>query len=264
MLPCAGAPPALGPEPGVPYRRPCAMTSRRAPRLVILAAALAAVIAGCAGGVAGPSTTPRPGPVTLPDQAVARVIATEPRLAGIEPLATDAIGQASWYGVAPASGVGVFVVDVRVGWGDCQAGCISEHSWVYAIGPDGAVSIVSETGDPVPPEAWPSPIGAGRTGIRGLATAGPVCPVERVPPDPACAPRPVVGAKLVIRDASGSEVAKIETGPDGAFFIELKPGEYVVEPQPVEGLMGTAAPQHASVGEGNATVVQLDYDTGIR
>jgi hypothetical protein len=109
----------------------------------------------------------------------------------------------------------------------------------------------------------PSPIGAGKTGISGLATAGPVCPVERVPPDPACAPRPVAGARVVIRDASGTEVATTVTGLDGAFFVELEPGDYVVEPQPVQGLMGTAAQQSVSVGDGSV-VVQLDYDTGIR
>lgn len=233
-------------------------------RIVLVAAALAATIAGCVGGAAGPSATSTPGPVTLPDEAVARVIAAEPRLAGIKPFDTGLIGQAAWYTVAPASGVGVFVVNVRIGWGDCQAGCIDDHKWVYAVGPDGAVSVVSESGNAVPPEAWPSPMSAGKTGIGGFATAGPVCPVERVPPDPACAPRPVAGAKIVIRDPSGSEVARAETGSDGAFFVELKPGDYVVEPQPVEGLMGTAGPQSATVREGSATVVQLDYDTGIR
>lgn len=234
---------------------------------MIVAAALAAVIAGCAGGTSGPSTTPKPpaGPVTSPDEAVASVVATEPRLAGIKPLATDAIGQASWYAVDPAaSGANPYEVSVRVGWGDCQAGCIDEHRWVYDVARDGTVAVASQVGNPVPPDAWPSPIGAGKTGIRGLATAGPVCPVERVPPDPACAPRPVVGAKVVIRAASGSEAATAVTGSDGAFFVELPPGDYLVEPQPVEGLMGTAAPQSASVVDGNAAVVQLDYDTGIR
>ena len=240
------------------------MTRLPTTHLVLVAATVVGLVVGCVGGAAGPSTTPTPGPVTLPDEAVARVIAAEPRLSGMQPLATDAIGQAAWYTVAPASGVGAFVVDVRIGWGDCQAGCISEHRWVYAIVPDGGVSVVSESGDAVPPDAWPSPIGAGKTGIGGLATAGPVCPVERVPPDPACAPRPVVGAKLVIRDSSGKEVATAVTGSDGAFFVELKPGDYVVEPQPVEGLMGTAAAQSASVGDGGPTVVQIDYDTGIR
>lgn len=235
-------------------------------RLVIVGALVAATIVGCAGASSGtsPGPTPVPVQVTTPAEAVARVIASEPRLAGIKPFDTGLIGQSSWYTVEPASGVGAFVVTIRVGWGDCQAGCIDEHSWVFAVGPTGAVSVVSETGQPVPPDAWPSPIGAGRTGIGGIALAGPVCPVERVPPDPACAPRPVANATVVIRDAAGSELARVVTGADGSFFVELPAGEYVVEPQAVEGLLGTAGPQKVSVVNGNAVAIQLDYDTGIR
>ena len=88
-------------------------------------------------------------------------IATEPRLAGIQPLDTGLIGQSSWYTVEPASGVGAFIVSIRIGWGDCPAGCINEHTWTYAIGPRGEVTILSESGEPVPPDAWPSPLGAG-------------------------------------------------------------------------------------------------------
>lgn len=226
---------------------------------------LALGFAACAGAASSaPGSTLPPEGVTTPEDAVARVIAMEPRLTGIAPFDTGLIGQSSWYAVEPASGVGAFAVEVRVGWGDCEAGCIDEHAWVYAVLPDGTVSVVSESGSPVPADAWPSPAGAGATGIRGIALAGPVCPVETVPPDPGCAPRPVAGAVLVIRDGSGSEVARTTTTPDGSFFVELAAGDYVVEPQPVEGLMGTAASLDVRVVDGTAAEVQLGYDTGIR
>ncbi len=35
------------------------------------------------------------------------------------------------------------------GWGDCQAGCISMHRWVFAVN-DVNVTLVSESGDPLP------------------------------------------------------------------------------------------------------------------
>jgi hypothetical protein len=202
-------------------------------------------------------------PVTTAAEAVARVIALEPRLTGIAPRDPGLIGQAAWYEVTPASGVGAFVVTVRIGWGDCPAGCINEHSWTYAVLPDGTVNLQSEGGAEVPMDAWPAPGGAGRTGIAIVATAGPTCPVE-TPNDPNCQPQPVVGAVIVVRDAAGTEVARAETDAAGAVFIEVPAGAYVVEAQPVEGLMGTPGPADATVVDGAGTLVPLAYDTGIR
>ena len=248
------------------------MTNLRTTLLAIIALPL--LVAGCAAAAGTPATSPSastgaslspvPVTVTTPEQAVARVILAEKRLTGIAAFDPNLIGQASWYKVAPGSGVGAFVVTVRLGWGDCPAGCIDEHTWVYAVAPAGAVSIVSEAGDPVPADAWPSHGSGTRTGIGGTATAGPVCPVERNPPDPSCAPRPVVGAVVVIRRASGAEAARVTTGADGAFFANVPPGVYVVEAQPAKGLMGTPGPQSVTVNEGVTSTIKLDYDTGIR
>ena len=105
---------------------------------------------------------------------------------------------------------------------------------------------------------------APNTGISGTATAGPVCPVERNPPDPSCAPRPVVGATIVIRDGSGSQVAVAISKADGTYFVAVPPGAYVVDPQPFQGLLGIAAQRQATVTNGSITDVPLDYDTGIR
>ena len=254
------------------------MTNFRTILLTMTAVTLLA--AGCTGRPAGASSTPAPvasptpgragspSPatvvVTTPEQAIAQVILAEPRLTGIKPYDAGTIGQASWYKVTPASGVGAFVVNVRVGWGDCQAGCINKHTWVYAVTPNGDVSVVSESGDPVPPRAWPSASATGRTGIGGAATAGPICPVEKNPPDPSCAPRDVAGAVVVIRSASGSEVARATTGADGSFFAAVAPGTYVVEAQPANGLLGTPGPQNVVVTAGATSTIDLDYDTGIR
>ncbi len=228
----------------------------------ILTALVVLAVAGCGGSA--PGTTPAPVRVTVPEQAVARVIANEPRLTGIAPFDTGLIGQSSWYTVQQASGVGAFIVTVRVGWGDCEAGCINEHSWSFAVVPDGTVRVVNEAGPPVPADAWPSADGDDGSGIGGIAVAGPVCPVETVPPDPGCAARPVAGAVIVVRDMGGSEVARAVTGADGSFFVGLPAGDYLIEPQAVEGLMGTAAALEVTVAEGLAADVQLEYDTGIR
>ena len=155
-------------------RAPSVVTATMTTRATVLLFLLLASVAGCAGSPTDPTPAPLPVPVTTPEAAVARVIASEPRLNGIAPRNPDAIGQASWYEVAPASGVGAFVVTVRIGWGDCPAGCIDEHIWHYAVGPDGSVSVVSESGVAVPDDAWPDPEGTGQTGVGGVVTAGPV------------------------------------------------------------------------------------------
>ena len=72
--------------------------------------------------------------MTTPDQAIARVVAGEPRLTGIETRDPNAIGQANWYDVQPGSSPGTFVVTTRIGWGDCQAQCVNEHVWKHSVG----------------------------------------------------------------------------------------------------------------------------------
>jgi len=108
----------------------------------------------------------------------------------------------------------------------------------------------------------PSPVASPAGGINGIALAGPTCPVER-PGDPACAPRPVAGATILIRDATGADVATIVTDAAGRFQVALPPGEYTLVAQPVEGLMGNPAPLDVEVAEGDVTI-ELSYETGIR
>lgn len=106
----------------------------------------------------------------------------------------------------------------------------------------------------------PTPSG----GIGGTVTAGPTCPVEKVPADPSCAPRVIGGAVLVVRDGSGVEVGRVSSGTDGTFFLPLGAGSYVVVPQRVEGLLGVAPEQTVDVAAGTRSNIVLVYDSGIR
>jgi hypothetical protein len=169
------------------------------------------------------------------------------------------IGQCCFYTATPAAGG--FTVTIEIGWGDCPAGCIDRHRWIYSVKTDGTIHLDREDGPPVP-AGIPAPDAGGVIGIRGVATAGPVCPVVR-PNDPACADRPVAGATVHVIDSTGTEVATLETDAAGTFVVTLPPGRYRVVPDPVEGLMGTAAPADVTVGATLAQV-QLIYDTGIR
>jgi hypothetical protein len=100
--------------------------------------------------------------------------------------------------------------------------------------------------------------------VSGYAHSGPTCPVVITPPDPTCDDRPVSGALVIVRDVTGATVAEARTAADGTFSVTLSPGTYTLMPQPVEGLMGTAAELSLIVVDGPVTGLDLAYDTGIR
>jgi hypothetical protein len=232
-------------------------TARTAPRhggvrfpkrtFSIAAAAALLLLAACSAGAS-------PTPITTAN-AVSAVLAQDPLFRGLTPLDPDAIGRSGWYEVEPAADSG-YVVRITLGWGDCPAGCINRHAWEYAVNSAGAVSLLGQSGDPLPDAA---------TGLRGTVKAGPSCPVVMDPPDPACADRPVAGAIIVVTNADGGAVMQIVVGADGTYDVPLGPGVYTLTPLPVEGFMGTPAPQtvRLEVGDGMATIL-FWYDTGIR
>jgi hypothetical protein len=88
------------------------------------------------------------GAVSTPDEAAQRVIALDPRFAGLEPKNPDLIGGCCFYEATPSADG--FQIVVELGWGDCPAGCINRHRWTYTVGLDGTTTLLSETGDPVP------------------------------------------------------------------------------------------------------------------
>lgn len=110
----------------------------------------------------------------------------------------------------------------------------------------------------------PSPSVAPGTGLTITAVAGPTCPVETIPPDPACAPRPVAGATVIILDGQGTSAATVVLDAQGSAVVALPAGNYVVQPQPAAGLMGTPESMNVTVVDGTLTPVVLSYDTGIR
>lgn len=265
-------------------------------------AALGLLVAACsvpagAGSVApvpsptptsssSPTPAPRAGSITAAD-AAAIVLALDPRFAGIAARNPGMVGQGSWYEVT-TSGVG-WHVTVQVGSGDCPAGCIDRQTWEYAVGPDGTASLIVEGRDPQPtasgavptePAATTRPSPAtggpgvppvtiptiGGPWLVGVALAGPVCPVERIPPDPACAPRPVAGATIAVLDSSGRTVATMVTAADGTYLVAVPAGSVRIAPAQVAGMMRPPAPVDAVVpaGPGAWLQVDLDYDTGIR
>jgi len=100
--------------------------------------------------------------------------------------------------------------------------------------------------------------------VTGEALAGPVCPVETSPPDPACAPRPVGGATIDAMAPGGDVVASTVTDEDGRFTLTLPAGTFTLIGRPYEGLMGSPLPLEVTVESHPLDVGILSYDTGIR
>jgi hypothetical protein len=103
--------------------------------------------------------------------------------------------------------------------------------------------------------------GAGTSGVRGVAIAGPRCPVEQI--GSPCPDQPFAGT-VRASTLDGSVVAEVETDREGRFRIPLDPGSYVLVVVIAAGGPPTATPQPVRVDEGRFTSVTLQVDTGIR
>jgi len=138
-------------------------TNRRASApSIALGAILVTLLAACGsnGGSGSPelSSAPTPTPIASPvssvDEAARMVVGSDPRFAGVRKLDPNLIGAWAWWeGQAIPTG---FEVKITLGWGDCPAGCINKHVWTYDVTPDGSLTLVSESGDPLPPGSLPA------------------------------------------------------------------------------------------------------------
>lgn len=98
------------------------------------------------------------------------------------------------------------------------------------------------------------------SGIQGNVLLGPICPVERMPPDPTCAPKPY---SVTIRFV-GTELQKqISSNSEGRFSVELPVGTYSVEPQS-HNTLPSCHSQSVTVSAGAYTNITINCDTGIR
>jgi hypothetical protein len=104
------------------------------------------------------------------------------------------------------------------------------------------------------------------SGIRGRVVASPTCPVERVPPDPQCAPHGFAAAVRIYRLSDQRTVARLRSRDNGRFRVRLRPGHYGVSALPAVGGSLPRCPRRvkASVRRGYYTGVTIDCDSGIR
>jgi len=115
----------------------------------------------------------------------------------------------------------------------------------------------SEIGIPIETPTLPS-------GIRGTVVLGPTCPGGQEPGDnPPVACLTPYAASLVVTDSESAVVARLASGADGKFQVDLPPGEYVVTPASGADTYPIAQPVSVTVSSGYADV-EINYDTGIR
>ena len=103
-----------------------------------------------------------------------------------------------------------------------------------------------------------------KSGVSGKAILGPTCPVERIPPDPACAPKPYHGSLAVTSTDGSIVVASFETADDGSFTVELPPGEYAIRSPLGAPMLPRCSSDIFTVNSGAYTDVPVSCDTGIR
>lgn len=137
----------------------------------------------------------------------------------------------------------------------------------YAIGIGAVVVVVGVALWVISAREAKSPGGGGilpyDSGVRGEVVLGPTCPVERIPPDPTCSPKPYATAVSVYRAGSRTPFIIGNSNASGAFQFSLPPGSYTLK---TSG--GTVLPR---CSETSITVAPDVYatttiycDTGIR
>jgi hypothetical protein len=99
--------------------------------------------------------------------------------------------------------------------------------------------------------------------IVGFVTAQ-ACPANVSPPPSPCPTRPLAEATVVVRDATGNELGRTTTQPDGSFslpigqggpvFVSALPsGGFTVPPSPVPVNLGPGVIEHVEIVFGPAS-----------
>jgi hypothetical protein len=123
------------------------------------------------------------------------------------------------------------------------------------------------TGYPESKDSWNIVLGGPQpqsSGIRGVAMAGPIYPVEQ-PGVPNT--RPLPNALITVQPPNGGpEIARQRTDANGRFQIGLPAGTYRLVPLPPEpgAVLPYANPRMVSVPAGQYVELVINYDTGIR
>lgn len=105
--------------------------------------------------------------------------------------------------------------------------------------------------------------------LAGNVTVGPLTPVERVNATPILPPPEVFTSRHLIVYASDgtTKVADLDIAPAGyygTYSVSLLPGTYVLDYERQGIGHASPLPAHVTIEAGRATIVDVDFATGIR
>ena len=98
--------------------------------------------------------------------------------------------------------------------------------------------------------------------IRGEVVLAPMCPVESI--QSPCPGRPLAGVPVRVVDADGNVRASAVSGDDGAFSIDVAPGNYLLTASIEEDPARSVKPVRVAVRAGEVVHVDALVDSGIR
>jgi len=102
--------------------------------------------------------------------------------------------------------------------------------------------------------------------LEGKVTIGPLCPVETVPPDPACQPSQDTyeAWPIIIWTADKkTKIGTIEPELDGSYLIQIPEGTYVIDLDK-QHRFGKNLPVKIEIVPFETLILNIDIDTGIR
>jgi hypothetical protein len=102
-----------------------------------------------------------------------------------------------------------------------------------------------------------------KSGITGTVTLGPTCPVERIPPDPNCAPKFYSTSINIMKTTSTVIVKTVQSDSKGVFYVDLAPGAYVLQAKG-GNMLPRCGDVSAEVRSNQYTIANISCDTGIR
>lgn len=104
--------------------------------------------------------------------------------------------------------------------------------------------------------------------LEGKISIGPICPVEKDPPDPGCLPTAETykAYPVSVWTSDGRrKIMQINPELNGSYITDLEPGNYLIILETGRSNIGSSnLPVEVTIISDNVTTLNIDIDTGIR